>query len=395
MIDDLRSALDPRAEGDARGAAALRLRVRLQPAGGAGTRVMPPTYSGPDGPVYLIEQRRVEDVDVDCVVLDSFASQSNRLEEALLDAIAEGRIHVPDVAVDQGRFGTHSALEFSHRIFDAWVEDAVLGDERFGATELYERLASVINRGVARPLAERFPVGLLLGLWASRRKNPQGSTRIARSITSEIIGYDFRAGKRAAGKIDRQHVAAAVKLVETKDQSRTRFEVADDPKARGAERPSEFGYGNVTPSEARHGGGSVRFAEQQTVVSLPALRAVKLQELGSDQRSEPEQDLAVRERLALLALAMLEAQVDRGWDLRSGCHLIPEQEPTVDLIGRLGQVVAFAPLFGIGAAERLAQHSANGAVPAWDVEPIELRASPQQIELLERSLGQAPEEGSE
>ncbi len=124
---------------------------------------MPPTYSGADGPVYLDEQRRVEDAVVPCVLLDSQASQSNRLEEALLLMIADGQLRVPDVMVDQAEFGSHSALEFSHRVFDAWVEDALDGGRRFGETNRYERLASVINRGVAGPWSSCSPSGCCSG----------------------------------------------------------------------------------------------------------------------------------------------------------------------------------------------------------------------------------------
>ena len=60
-------------------AAALRCRTRLQPAGGEGDKVFPPTYAGA---VYAIEKRRVpgKDEPVWCVCLDSVQSQANRME---------------------------------------------------------------------------------------------------------------------------------------------------------------------------------------------------------------------------------------------------------------------------------------------------------------------------
>ena len=399
MLELLADVLGGVGADELRGAAALRLRVRLQPAAGPGARLMPPTYSGESNSVvYLTEERRIEDARVECVLLDSQASQSNRLEEALLALIADGRVGVPDIAVDQGEFGRHSALEFSHRVFDAWVEDALDDGVRFGETPLYGRLASVINRGVARPLVERFPVGLLLGCWASRQHNPQGSTRIARAVTSEIIGYDVLRGVRPASRLDVHHVSSEVALVETGTTERARFAVLDaGAKVKAAKRPSEFGYGNVTPSEASHGGVTVRFAEQQSVVSLAALRAVRTAELGDDVLSSPERDLAARELLALLALAMLEAQVEMGWDLRSGGQLVPEAEPMVELVSRLGTTIATAPIVGLGAVEALAERSRAAAEVdvVWDVPPIELVASPEQLELLRRSVGRAVDETSE
>lgn len=398
MLDLLSSALGGRGREEVSGAAALRLRVRLQPSAGEGARVMPPTYSGDNNSVvYITEQRRLGDTTVPCVLLDGQASQSNRLEEALLRLVDEDRVRIPDVVVDQAEFGRHSALEFPHRVFDAWVEDALDGEVRFGETDTFARLASVINRGVARPLVELFPVGLLLGCWASRKHNPQGSTRLARALTSEIIGYDVLEGVRPMSRIDRHHVSSEVPLGDGQ-APRARFEVLDgDGKAKKAKRPSEFGYGNVTPQAAAHGGVTVRFAEQHTVVSLAALRAVRVAEFGTGEASEPAVDLTARELLALLALAMLEAQAEAGWDLRSGCHLVPEAEPTLELVGRFGETLASAPIIGLGALQALDERTRSAAEKGvkWDVSPIELVASPEQLELLRRSVGKPADEWSE
>ena len=53
-------------------AAAFRCRRRLQPAGGEGDKVFPPTFAGA---VYAVEQRRIPSRDqaVTCVLLDSVA----------------------------------------------------------------------------------------------------------------------------------------------------------------------------------------------------------------------------------------------------------------------------------------------------------------------------------
>jgi hypothetical protein len=65
-IEQLRDAV-------AGNAAAVRLRLRLQPAGGPGTKVFPPTYQGG---VYAVEKRHAQGKDekpreVSCVLLDS------------------------------------------------------------------------------------------------------------------------------------------------------------------------------------------------------------------------------------------------------------------------------------------------------------------------------------
>ena len=87
-----------------RSGAGIRSRVALQPAGGDGTKVFPPTYAGA---VYATEKRRLPGYEqpVDCVILDSVQSQANRLEEALRQAIDSGRfeaagLELPLVEVD-------------------------------------------------------------------------------------------------------------------------------------------------------------------------------------------------------------------------------------------------------------------------------------------------------
>lgn len=80
------------------GDAAIRRRQRLQPVGGPGDKIFPPTYPGEGRnapPSHVYERRRLDGREVWCVLLDSVQSQANRLEECLLEAIREG---VPIVA---------------------------------------------------------------------------------------------------------------------------------------------------------------------------------------------------------------------------------------------------------------------------------------------------------
>jgi hypothetical protein len=107
---------------DAVGGAAVGLRARteLQPLGGPGDKIFPPTYRGERAEtVYAMETRRVDGETVAAVVLDSVASQANRFELALLEATRRGEISVPLVSVDfrgteVADFDRLSALE-THR----------------------------------------------------------------------------------------------------------------------------------------------------------------------------------------------------------------------------------------------------------------------------------------
>src|SRR5574341_299488 len=122
-------------------AAAFRCRRRLQPGGGEGDKVFPPTFAGA---VYAVEQRRVpgRDMPVTCVLLDSVQSQANRMEQALQEAVDAGRIKLPLVEVDftdwsptgdveadkkAGKLidavGKLTSLQLPHRLADAILRD--------------------------------------------------------------------------------------------------------------------------------------------------------------------------------------------------------------------------------------------------------------------------------
>ena len=80
---------------------AFRVRQQLQPAGGPGDKVFPPTYATGDNRLkYAGETRRINGQDVPCVLLDSVASQANRMEEALLTAWEQGALDFPVIGVD-------------------------------------------------------------------------------------------------------------------------------------------------------------------------------------------------------------------------------------------------------------------------------------------------------
>jgi CRISPR-associated protein Csb1 len=399
----LAAALGGEGPEDARWASALRLRCQLQPAGGTGTKIMPPTYAPErqgDPPQYVREHRRIDGEEHECVLLDGVASQANRIEDALAERVQAGEVPLPTVEVDQEEFGRHSGLEFSHRCFDAWIEDAHLDGRRFGDTDLYKRLAGSISRHDVSALMETFPVGILLGCWASRSKNPQGTTRLARILSSEIIAVDTIAGARPAGKIDLHNVSAGITLFKPSDGAERftldeaqaaqekgkaqMFRAGEDRSKSG--RPSAAGYGNIVPTMAKHGGITMAHALQIATVSLPALRECGFP--GDDDTRDPARDVAGRTMLATLALRMLALQVEHGYDLRSGCLLVPEEEPTVELVGRLGRVTASWPLIQMHSEELLSGAIEQGREHGlrWDGQKINLLAGNAQLALLRRSL---------
>lgn len=398
VTDALQSALDPTSTGELRGAAAIRLRLRLQPAGGSGTKVMPPTYLVDKKPVYIRESRMIDGESIECVSLDSVASQANRLESALADAIDAGTVHVPTIWVDQAEFGHNSALVFPHRAFDAWVEDAELDGAPFGKTPLWKALASS-SRHDLWTLMRHCPTCIVLGSWASREASPQTTTRLARALTSEIVGVGVVDGKRAKSRIDVHNVSSAITVFKGQE---ARISTTPEHAHGGPDKPEKFkgkddgkpaaaGYGNVTPSLAEHGGVTLRHALQIATISLAALRECRF---PTPDGADRERDLAGRVMLAALGMRMLALQVDHGYDLRSGCLLIPEEEPTFELLDRLGRTHASWPVMGVPTEALLGEAIARGAALGidWAEGDVHLRASEAQLYLLRESLGKPEEE---
>lgn len=123
-------------------AAAFRCRNKLQPAGGKGDKVFPPTYAGAK---YADEKRKIPErpEPVPCVLLDSVQSQANRMEEALQMAVNNGDLAIPLIQVDfsdyaptgneeedrkNGKFrddiGKITSLQVPHRLADAILRDS-------------------------------------------------------------------------------------------------------------------------------------------------------------------------------------------------------------------------------------------------------------------------------
>src|SRR4051812_47310301 len=84
------------------GAAAIRAVTHLDPAGGPGDKVFPPTYVKERNATtrYALEPRHRDGREVNTVLLDSVASQANRFEEALLEGWRRKELPFPVVGVD-------------------------------------------------------------------------------------------------------------------------------------------------------------------------------------------------------------------------------------------------------------------------------------------------------
>ncbi len=248
-------------------AAAFRCRRRLQPAGGPGDKVFPPTFAGA---IYAIEQRRVpgRDAPVSCVLLDSVQSQANRMESALQDAVDAGRITLPLVVVDFSaydptgdldadmaagrlidRVGKITSLQAPHRLADAILRDSELDGVPFRRSPRGRALntASLSN---AAPLFELCPTALVFGMWDSTGPKGGLGPKFERAIVSEIVGVGAEVGDLRRGvRRDPLEIRAAVKVRRAGDNS---WSIAG---------PDAKGQDVVSPSEVNH--SSVPFPKQR------------------------------------------------------------------------------------------------------------------------------------
>ena len=331
--------------------AAIRRVQRLQPAGGAGDKIFPPTYPARRGeprgtpPRHVFERRRIQDREVWCVLIDSVQSPANRLEQALATAAEEGVAEIPYVTVDFSGSGLEpieriTSLDAPHRVYDAILRDSQLGSEQFMQSAPGRRL------GAARPseataLLELSPTALLFGAWHSHGEGGGLGPKFARALVSEIIGIDTpvdevvnrrtderearTAGQRTGSRLDPLGVSRNVPIFEEKAGW------SHEKKTGKAKqlRPSEKGHGNIAPTVAPLG-VTCAYAEHRTVLTLAGLRRLKFG-ANNDQRNT-----AGRALIAALGLLAVEEQKVRGYALRSRCDLVCEGQAGLELVAADG-----------------------------------------------------------
>lgn len=339
--------------------AAIRRRRRLQPAGGPGDKLFPPTYPGDargDPPQHVFEKRRIKGEPVTCVLLDSVQSQANRLEEALKIAAEDGRIRLPRLFVDFPGAGLNSVpaisvLDAPHRIFDAILRDSRLGDARFRDSELGERLR-LAKAHDATAILEAAPTALLFGSWNSTGEGGGLGAKFARAIVSEIVGVNVpveevtdkrtgvvssrTAGRRTGSRIDPLGIVRSVEVFEGPNG----WDVTAAAAGKGAKqlRPSEINHGNIAPS-VEPLGVTCDYAEQTCVITLAGLRRLRFG--GTDPSGRTGRDEAARAYLAALGLVALAEADWQGYALRSRCDLVCEGVAPFELVAFDGATTSF------------------------------------------------------
>lgn len=368
-----------------RQASALRIALRLQPAMSDGL-VYPPTY---DKGQHIFRPAWVNGEKREAVLLDSVQSQANRIELAILAAHRRGDLRYPDIRVDvKTQLGDerYSVLELSHRIYDAALRMCTLGETLFPLSDI-GRAVYQARADRASALFTHAPITLTLGGWDSHGGGGPLVAKLPRLLTSEIVGLDAEPVQRGAVKFDPMDIRKDAGPVYTSADAERMYEVdkakAADPKKDKGKRPSEVGLGNVPNFGER--GAVITEALQTSLVSCAAVRRLGFER--EDGSFDEARDHAGQTATVALGLYGLLAQMEAGYHLRSGCDLLPMEEPQLEVIGRSLQNVTRHPVTAAAAREALQQALADAASRglAWRGEPVTAIADERLVTLIERS----------
>lgn len=401
------------------GAAAFRCRRKLQPAGGPGDKVFPPTFAGA---AYAVEQRRIagHPDPVTCVLLDSVQAQANRMELALQEAVDSKRLFLPIVEADFSAWGPTgdldadkaagklidavgkiTALQLPHRLADAILRDCQIEEDHNGTKTTVPFRQSKKGRELnslsplnATALYKLCPTALIFGMWDSTGPKGGLGAKFERAMVSEVVGVGAENGHLAMGvRRDPLEVRAAVKVLKAPDKS---WSIAP-PNAKGAVSPSKINHSSVpfpeqrqTKTEENHYSGvTITYAEQILTLSLVVLRRLQF----PVPNSSPETNITARTVLAALGLCAATLAFEKGIGLRSRCLLWPEGSMSWELLADPNKG---PELYSLSAEESISLLSdavvaATSAGLSWEDAPLVLEPQQKLVELVRLSQVQATE----
>ncbi len=394
-------------------AVAIRSIARLQPAGGPGDKVFPPTYvkEGRAETKYAMERRLVDGREVNTVLLDSVASQANRMEEALLQGWRDRELDFPLVQVDftgeadLADLGSISALQTPHRIADALLRDSLLDGTLFRYTPVGKAFTDS-RPGNATGMFLHCPTALLFGVWDSTGPKGGLGAKFQRCMVSEIVGIDAVAGVKTASRIDPLGIEKKAGPVYRHKDEMERWTTDENEAVKekgkpmlmggkgadGKGSPAAINHGNIPPSiDSEAGGVTMSHAIQTTVLSLAGLRRLFFV-TNSEGSAFPEKErkaveLAARTSIAALGLAGMVYLRENDYDLRSRSLLVATEQQKFEMLGRNGEPAEEFNLTRQEAAEllRVSQKKAAEAGLGWERGPVDLKPAPKLADLIRRS----------
>ena len=376
---------------------ALRLRLKLEPVGGAGDKVFPPTYEGSS---YAVEERLADGRAVKAVLLNSVQSEAARLEQALKRALERDDVYFPTIRLELDGYPSLTELDLPHRVFDGYLVSSTLGKEDFWGSSAGKEIHSY-RQPEATGLFRHSPATLLFGGWDThslKDKTLAHKFRFPRAIVSEIVAYDItEMGQRPASKGDPLNLTGTVYESTaggwTPSQEHAKRK---DGKPEGSPlkygddgRLSVLGLGQITPSLKNeegtpHAGGyCAREISQTAVLSLSALRRLRFPLKPGAANDEKLND-AGRAVIAALGVYALSAACAEGYWLRSRCELVAASPVELETVKANG-FVDKAPLPEPAQAAKLLDAAAKAAQKlglTWRTEPLIAKPNAEFAELI-------------
>lgn len=383
---------------------AIRAVLRLQPAAGKGAKVFPSTYGTAQDKLdekrfgetkYATEDRNVDGETVKCVLLDSVASQANRMEQVLLSAWRDHAVNFPVIRVDftaaelPEPIGEITTLDAPHRVYDAIFRDSIdQNNVLFRYTDCGKQITAASSRD-ATALYRYCPTALVFGAWDSTGPKGGMGSKFPRAISSEIVAINAQLGTRVASRVDPLQISKVMDVAYKVEGSEGWTTQAPDKKAKSV-APSEINHGNVTPTRDKTNGGvTFDYARQTTVLSLPAIRRLRFARNTLGETPAEPRKAAQAAHVALVALAVVSIAHAHhaGHDLRSGTLLVGEGPLVLEILGSDGKTMSYRLNHTDASALLNAAAAAAAEVGMdWVREPIAaLKPAPKLVHLLMES----------
>lgn len=332
---------------------AITLTEILEPSGGSGTVIFPPTYArrGGDHPYAIsvfrsdlaAEAAAAQGLEANICDLDSVGSQANRMEPAFAEPPLNSL--VPQRVIKAGP-ATVNLLQIGHRVADGAVRFSALGE---GAAKAIAALATEHD---ATALARLAPTSLIFGFWDSR----DSMLKRPRIVNSTIRASNVALLKRSA-QFNPAFDPGALNLAEAADLQSAPAQDEKDPLSQEGLRSA--------PAVDTHGGVRV-FGRiiRRTEINLVALRSVAVVKAGKTDAPE-----TLKLRRYLLGLSLVAGRVQNAYNLRQGCLLVPvaDPAPTAQVVLPSGQRQPFAWEFG--PSYEFAQAAAKD-FGVWSKDPV-------------------------
>ncbi len=394
------------------GAVAIRVVTKLMPAGGPTDKVFPPTYVKEKQSVtkYAMETRKVDGKDVETVLLDSVASQANRIEEALLEGWRRQELALPVIAVDfttvegLSDLGEITSLQAPHRVADAILRDSI---DESGVTfrqTIVGKACTDARPNHATSMFQHCPTALLFGVWDSTGPRGGLGAKFQRVVVSEIVGYDVVAGVKTSSRIDPVAIERkAGPVYESKaNQSDWTSLEAEAALEKGKPKlfsrtgagdkgwPAAINHGNIPPSIDHEAGGvTMSHAVHTVVISLAGLRRLRFQNRCNGSAfpavERDRAETAARTALAALALVGIVAQRKAGYDLRSRSLLVASEPLVFEVLSGDGGDPQRVVIDDPAALLRDASAAAAEVGMAWHTETVRLKPTPKLAHLIAKS----------